>query len=53
MIALQKPVRPATGGEPAGAPLFTLRGFSYDKDFFELWLTDRKIKERKKSADWW
>lgn len=22
MIALQKPVRPATGGEPAGAPLF-------------------------------
>ena len=22
MIALQKPVRPATGGEPAGSPLF-------------------------------
>lgn len=22
VIALQKPVRPATGGEPAGSPLF-------------------------------
>lgn len=26
MIALQKPVRPATGGEPAGAPFFYIRG---------------------------
>ena len=25
VIALQKPVRPATGGEPAGSPLFALR----------------------------
>ena len=24
VIALQKPVRPATGGEPAGSPLFLL-----------------------------
>lgn len=37
VIALQKPVRPATGGEPAGAPLFTLRRkFAYDQDFYEL-----------------
>ncbi len=36
VIALQKPVRPATGGEPAGAPLFILRRFAYAKDFFEL-----------------
>lgn len=26
MIALQKPVRPATGGEPAGSPLFFILG---------------------------
>ena len=37
VIALQKPVRPATGGEPAGSPLFLYFGDgAYAKDFFEL-----------------
>ena len=25
VIALQKPVRPATGGDPAGTPLFNIK----------------------------
>ena len=29
MIALQKPVRPATGGEPAGTPLFYIMEMVY------------------------
>ncbi len=32
MIALQKPVRPATGGEPAGSPLFILGDIVYAKE---------------------
>ena len=29
VIALQKPVRPATGGEPAGTPLFYIMEMVY------------------------
>ena len=36
VIALQKPVRPATGGEPAGSPLFFKGDIENAKDFFEL-----------------
>ena len=46
MIALQKPVRPATGGEPAGAPLFLYFGDgAHAKGFFELCSADRKIEK--------
>ena len=42
VIALQKPVRPATGGEPAGSPLFIIWGdVVYAKDLSELRATDR------------
>lgn len=34
MIALQKPVRPATGGEPAGSPLFYIRGMVHMQKIF-------------------
>ena len=34
MIALQKPVRPVTGGEPAGSPLFYIRGIVYMQKIF-------------------
>ena len=34
VIALQKPVRPATGGEPAGSPLFYIRGMVHMQKIF-------------------
>ena len=34
MIALQKPVRPATGGEPAGSPLFYFKETVYMPKIF-------------------
>lgn len=45
MIALQKPVRPATGGEPAGAPLFIFGNVVYAKDLLNLKmnLVDQKM----------
>ena len=37
MIALQKPVRSATGGEPEGSPLFYIRGICYKTDRLPLY----------------
>lgn len=51
VIALQKPVKPATGGEPLGAPLFTLRRYLHAKDFLKLRSSNRKTNEGDKSAD--
>ena len=34
VIALQKPVRPATGGEPAGSPLFYFKETVYMPKIF-------------------
>lgn len=41
VIALQKPVRPATGGEPAGAPLFILRR----EDIVESYYFDESLRQ--------
>ena len=51
MIALQKPERPATGGGPAGAPLFTLRRDGMKKIFLTYdQQIDKLIKERIESS---
>ena len=48
VIALQKPVRPATGGEPAGSPLFYIRGMVHmQKIFFNYDQQIEKLKNEK------
>ena len=49
VIALQKPVRPATGGEPAGSPLFTLqqKGGEMQKIFLNYDQQINKLKDEK------
>ncbi len=52
MIALQKPERPATGGGPAGAPLFTLRRDGMKKIFLTYdQQIDKLIKEKNLRID--
>ena len=52
VIALQKPERPATGGGPAGAPLFTLRRDGMKKIFLTYdQQIDKLIKEKNLRID--
>jgi len=47
VIALQKPVRPATGGEPAGSPLFALRRYCICQRFLSYDQQIEKLKNEK------